>query len=142
MKKRSAESVLSECSEEGHARHSDAYRWLWKNYDGVKALLADHRPSWATIAAKVASAGVRGIHGQALPGNDLRRTWKKVVREREIVVAGKHGQVPARKVPAHVPATWQPERADSSSGRSVAPIDPEESSLVGLRRIMAERSGR
>jgi|SRR5271168_2042230 len=142
MTKPNIERMAKRVHARRHGGHSAAYRWLRENHERIKQILATDGPTWPIMAEVVLAEGITGARGQVMTDHALRRMWKRVCRDVEIAEAEKRTGIPARKRRQQVPATWQPERADSSSGRSVAPIDPEESSLVGLRRIMAERSGR
>jgi hypothetical protein len=121
-----------------HGGRSDAYRWLRERHDALKAMFAESRSSWSTIAAELEAEGLRGAKGQVMTAKGLRKMWLRVVRDVEAAAIEKHdGVTPRKKQPRDLPATWQPTPIDPAS-----PSPPRESSFAIARRDMAERSGR
>ena len=133
--------VESEWVDKPFGGHGDVYRWLRAHYAFVVNWIAKQKPSWETIAAKMAREGIIGAKGKQPAGHSVRRVWKRVLRdvaterERELAEEVERAAyerelltgVPAKKYPRDLPRTWPPPLAD---GHGSAERQPSRTLLV------------
>jgi hypothetical protein len=76
-------SDLRHLEDRGHARNSDSYRYLAKNYDrllGQKVGTAKG-PSWDEVATIMSKCGLVSIRGDPLNGHGVRRIFRRLSRD-------------------------------------------------------------
>ncbi len=144
--------VESEWVDKPFGGHGDVYRWLRANYAFVVNWIAKQKPSWETIAAKMAREGIIGAKGKQPAGHSVRRVWKRVLkdvateRERELAEEVERAAyerelltgVPAKKYPRDLPRTWPPPLAD---GHGSAERQPSRTLLVKEENSSAPGDG-
>jgi len=155
--------VESEWVDKPFGGHGDVYRWLRANYAFVVNWIAKQKPSWETIAAKMAREGIIGAKGKQPAGHSVRRVWKRVLRdvaterERELAeeaeCVAKERElltgVPAKKYPRDLPKHWAPDTVEPSprgllaepAGRSLVPVSGVGTPQVGVARYGQPESG-
>lgn len=95
-----------------HDARSELYRYLRRRHRVLSNTIARHNPSWASVAAEVAAAGIMGAKGKPASPDALRLMWKRVCRD---VDAGKAAGARRRTAeaargaqPSRLPADWRP----------------------------------
>jgi len=108
--------------------HGDVYRWLRANFAFVTNWMAKQKPSWETVAGKMAREGVVGAKGKPPTRRSVWKVWKRVLRdvaaerERELAeeaeCVAKERElltgVPAKKYPRDLPKHWAPDTVEPS----------------------------
>lgn len=145
--------------EDGYRHHSDSYRYIRTNLERFIAIGVGTKegPSWEAFAALLAREGQKNAQGGLLSWDSARHIFERASKDARAKKAEAQA-VPAqpRSYPSQLPATWRPQEATplpatrlmvaqpSSDGSGIVNnknCTPEEA-LAGLRRILAERSGR
>ncbi len=134
--------------------HGDVYRWLRANFAFVTNWMAKQKPSWETVAGKMAREGVVGAKGKPPTRRSVWKVWKRVLRdvtaerERELAeeaeCVAKERElltgVPAKKFPRDLPQHWAPDTVEPSqrglmaapAGRSLVPVSGVGAPQVGV----------
>lgn len=135
---------------------SPLFWWMLDNYQDLAKAAEGTRIRWEPLRARFAELGLLDGAGKTPSAENARQTWlsvRQVVESREAALREK---ATARPMPSRLPATWRPQEATPPPAPSpFAPRSPTEVStivnnedctpeeaLAGLRRILAERSGR
>ena len=159
MARKTPKRELKRIEEEGYRHHSGSYRYIRANLERFLAIGVGTKegPSWEAFAALLAREGQKNTQGGSLIWDSARRIFKRASKDAATKKAGTHAVPPQpRSNPSRLPTTWRPTQAapppatrlmvsqPSSDGSGIINNDnctPEEA-LAGLRRILAERSGR
>ena len=111
-----------------HDGRSKLYRYLRREHRLLSATIAKHDPSWASIAAEVAGAGVMGSNNKPASPDALRLMWKRVCRDVEEEKAAKAQRLAAEKDrgvhPSRLPATWKPTPIETTPARASSRLAP------------------
>ena len=132
--------------------HGDVYRWLRANFAFVTSWMAKQKPSWETVAGKMAREGVVGAKGKPPTRRSVWKVWKRVLRdvavehERELAEDVERAAqerelltgVPAKKYPRDLPRTWPPPLAD---GQGSAERQPSRTLVVKEENSLAPGNG-
>jgi hypothetical protein len=143
--------------------HGDVYRWLRANFAFVTNWMAKQKPSWETVAGKMAREGVVGAKGKPPTRRSVWKVWKRVLRdvaaerERELAeeaeCVAKERElltgVPAKKYPRDLPKHWAPDTVEPSprgllaepAARSLVPVSGVGTPQVGVARDGQPESG-
>ena len=161
MARKTPKRELRRTKEEGYRGHSDSYRYIRTNLDRFTGIGVGTKdgPSWEVFAAMLAREGQKNAQGGPLSWDSARRIFERASKDAEAKKAETQAvALHPRSHPSRLPATWRPQEAPpppataprpllaqpSSDGSGIINNDnctPEEA-LAGLRRILAERSGR
>ncbi len=154
-KREQAEAVVSYLRQ-GPER-STLFWWLVEHHDELAEAKGRKQTRWEPLAAQLASYGLTDRNNKAASPAVLRLTWKRVRRYvTDDRTAKEAAEREKKRQPSRLPATWRPQEATPpQASRPFAPSPPNEASaivnnedctpeeaLAGLRRILAERSGR
>jgi hypothetical protein len=134
--------------------HGDVYRWLRANFAFVTSWMAKQKPSWETVAGKMAREGVVGAKGKPPTRRSVWKVWKRVLRDvaaererelaKEVERAAQERElltgVPAKKYPRDLPKDWAPDTVEPSprgamtepAGRSLVPVSGVGTPQVGV----------
>jgi hypothetical protein len=110
---------------------SPVYDLMWDHHAHLAPELGRlRRPNWAAVAQALGNQGVLDGAGQALSAasaETVRKTWWKVCRDKETVVAGTTGRRRAKRGQA-TPLPPSPASAGPTGGNKPLPpgIEPEE----------------
>lgn len=134
---------------------SSLFWYMLDNHEDLARAAARTRIRWAPLAQQFAALGLLDGDGKTPTAENARRTWwnfRKEVAKRK--AEDRHDAEPTIQ-PSRLPVTWRPQPATPppSSRAVVQPRsspatvfdnrDPSpEELLVGLRRVINERSGR
>jgi hypothetical protein len=126
-----------------YSRHGDIYRWLRENYERVKHETANLQRTWESIAADIASDGVKGMRGRAPYAESVRRIWPRVCRDveadRERQAQEEAARAAAgekrRSYPSRMPQGLRPRVADQ-------PVRPVPQGQGGTALVVAKGSSR
>jgi hypothetical protein len=92
-----------------HDGKSKLYRYLRREHRVLSKAIAQHDPSWASIAAEVAAANVMGRDGKPASPDAVRNIWARVCRDVEVEKAERKAARAKKGVqPSRLPATWKP----------------------------------
>lgn len=133
---------------------STLFWWLVEHHDELVEAKGCKRTRWGPLALQLASYGLTDRENKAASPAVVRLTWQRVRK----YVANRNAAKALREVGgkrlSRLPPIWRPQEALPSQ-RPFAPGSPSEVStiinnenctpeeaLAGLRRILAERSGR
>jgi len=88
------EKIALALSGSGVHGRSALYRWLWDHYDQIYRQ-REGRPNWVSVTDEMNKLNVAGPGQPPLKPDNVRKTWKRVVRDR--------GKPPERIVPQAPP---------------------------------------
>ncbi len=136
---------------------STLFWWLVEHHDELIEAKGHKRTRWGPLALQLASYGLTDRENKAASPAVVRLTWqraRKYVAGENAAKALREAKGNGGKQPSRLPMTWRPQETLPSQ-RPFAPGSPSEVStiinnedctpeeaLAGLRRILAERSGR
>lgn len=135
---------------------SPLFWWMLDNYETLAKAAEGTRIRWEPLRARFAELGLVDGAGKTPSAQNARQTWLSVRQLVESREAAARQRGTATLQPSRLPATWRPQEATPPpASRPFAPTPPNEASaivnnedctpeeaLAGLRRILAERSGR
>ncbi len=139
----------------GHGR-SASYKYIRANLEGFVqiGIGVSGGPSWEAFTAMLTREGLTNKQGGPLAVASARRIFRRVSDDAHAEKSADANKPAPSVSPSRLPATWRPTEATpaprpllaqpSSDGSGIINNDnctPEEA-LAGLRRILAERSGR
>lgn len=119
----------------GRGRRSALFRWMDANADAFSRLLADHQPTWASVADALAAEGLRDGNGQPPTAKRAMTTWADVQKAR----AARLTRQPPRAAPARPRPAPAVAPADDQGQEAAAP-DP--SDIQKVRDAFAKSSTR
>lgn len=134
-------------------RHSPLYTWLRARHDTLAATIEADGPSWPTIAASLAKAGLTDGTGKPPTPERARKCWHQVKKDvaaaREKAAAGRKPLVPmslTRATPLPSPELREASRPVDRQPDTSPPIQSltgiDGDPLARLKRTLNERSGR
>ena len=135
---------------------SPLFWWMLDNYEDLAKAADGTRIRWEPLRARFADLGLLDGAGKTPSAQNARQTWLSVRQLVESREAAARQKASGRQPPSRMPATWRPQEATAPpASRPFAPSSPNQASaivnnedctpeeaLAGLRRILAERSGR
>ena len=137
--------------EQGGNRRPPLYRWMMSHHTDLAEMFADARLNWERLTAEFTDLGFRNGNGSALAPGTVRKTWYRVRKRKEALVAKRAGTVVAVRVESPGPG-YLPERRESPpqaqaqvQSAATRASGPGMSSLEALEAMKAEmnrRSGR
>lgn len=78
--------------------------WMRENYEGFKARLDEHVPSWTVLADLFADAGLTDRFGNRPKPQAVRRLWQRIKKEMQERPLGKPPRQPVRPTQPNQPA--------------------------------------
>ena len=99
---------------EAHAHNgkSKLYQYLRRQHRVLSKAIAKLNPTWASIAAEIAAAGVMGNNGKPASPKAVRNVWSRVCRDVEAAKQARDAERDTRgRQPSRLPVTWRPPMA-------------------------------
>ena len=92
-----------------HDGRSKLYQYLWRQHRALSKAMVRLNPSWASIAAEIAAAGIMGANGRPASPTAVRNVWWRVCRDVEARKRARQAERDKRGMqPSRLPATWKP----------------------------------
>ena len=96
-----------------HGGKSKLYQHLRSQHRALSRAMAKLNPTWASIAAEIASAGVMGNNGKPASPTSVRNAWWRVCRDVEADKQVRQAEKDRRgRHPSRLPATRRPAVAE------------------------------
>ncbi|MCK8786533.1 hypothetical protein M0638_19330 [Roseomonas sp. NAR14] len=121
-------ALRREVARSGKTTRSPLYRWMRTRRAAFAAFLAEESPTWAAVAAALASRGFTAADGGPINPETVRHVWWRVRRDAAAEARRKGRPLPGPAAPPPPPplpaAAPEPRAAAPSFGLPL--LDPEE----------------
>lgn len=81
-KKPVASQAIDAIRGRGPLSHTKLYWWMWENFDVIQPTKTG-RADWVTATEELSKLGFTGRKGVTLNRDNVRKTWERVVRDKE-----------------------------------------------------------